>query len=130
MDRAPRRTRKLFKKAVLDLLQTTENLDLAEGGVVGLEQIGKSEGIRLYLDDGRTMVSKSVVIASGTFLNGLIHIGQETQPAGRIGDAPAPALEWRPGAQRDPSWSSENRHTATAAAKFDPLGRSGTAGGR
>ena len=81
--------RKLYKKAVLDLLQTTENLDLAEGGVVGLEQIGKAEGIRLYLDDGRTMVSKSVVIASGTFLNGLIHIGQETQPAGRIGDAPA-----------------------------------------
>jgi tRNA uridine 5-carboxymethylaminomethyl modification enzyme len=81
--------RKLYKKAVLGLLEGTENLSLAEGAVIGLEQIEASTELKLFLDDDRTLVARAVVIASGTFLNGMIHIGLEMTSAGRIGDAPA-----------------------------------------
>jgi tRNA uridine 5-carboxymethylaminomethyl modification enzyme len=81
--------RKLYKTAVGSLLQATENLDLAEGAAIGIEPIGVTGQINLHLEDGKTILAKAVVIASGTFLNGRIHIGPETRPSGRIGDAPA-----------------------------------------
>lgn len=81
--------RKLYKKAVLGLLEGNENLSLAEGAVIGLERIEHSAELKLFLDDDSTMVARSVVIASGTFLNGMIHIGRQMTSAGRINDAPA-----------------------------------------
>ncbi|NRA87502.1 MAG: tRNA uridine-5-carboxymethylaminomethyl(34) synthesis enzyme MnmG, partial [Rhizobiales bacterium] len=43
----------------------------------------------IVLDDGRSISTERVVLTTGTFLNGIIYIGQETRPAGRVGDAPA-----------------------------------------
>jgi tRNA uridine 5-carboxymethylaminomethyl modification enzyme len=80
--------RKLYKQAIQEFLQATPNLTMAEGGVEGFEFLNK-DGIRLFLSDGTCFEARAVVLSSGTFLNGMIHIGQESRPAGRIGDAPA-----------------------------------------
>src|SRR5262249_39033132 len=61
----------------------------------GQERIAKSEervvrGIKLR--DGRTVGAQAVIITTGTFLNGLIHCGEEQYPAGRSGEPPAVLL--------------------------------------
>jgi tRNA uridine 5-carboxymethylaminomethyl modification enzyme len=81
--------RKLFRQAVRDILWRTPNLTVQEGAVEGIERFLGSRDFRLYLRDRSTICSKAVVIASGTFLNGVIHVGEKIEPAGRIGDAPA-----------------------------------------
>ncbi len=87
--------RTLYKKAVLELLCQTNNLQIMEGSVEDLIIDGDSgsqrvSGIVMY--DGKTIRSQSVVLATGTFLNGLIHLGKKTWPAGRMGDKPSIGL--------------------------------------
>jgi tRNA uridine 5-carboxymethylaminomethyl modification enzyme len=81
--------RKLYKKAVRRLLAETENLTCTEASVIGLTPKGANGEMYLTLADGRLVQCKAAVLSSGTFLNGVIHIGPEQQAAGRIGDAPA-----------------------------------------
>ena len=79
--------RRLYKQAMQDLLRSTPNLSIIEGGVVGFNFGEKST--RLDFQDFSSVEARAVVLASGTFLNGVVHIGAGAQPAGRIGDAPA-----------------------------------------
>jgi tRNA uridine 5-carboxymethylaminomethyl modification enzyme len=80
--------RKLYRLA---MQAEFADFDVCEGAASGLViESGKICG--LTLEDGRTLRSISVVITTGTFLNGLIHIGEKTIPAGRIGEAPARGL--------------------------------------
>lgn len=52
--------------------------------------LGDSGGVRgLELEDGRTVGCRSLVITTGTFLNGLVHIGPDQRPAGRAGEPPS-----------------------------------------
>jgi tRNA uridine 5-carboxymethylaminomethyl modification enzyme len=81
--------RKLFREAVQTILSSTPNLTLREGSVEGLARVIGSRDFQLYLRDGSNVWCKAVVVASGTFLNGVIHIGERIEAAGRIGDAPA-----------------------------------------
>jgi tRNA uridine 5-carboxymethylaminomethyl modification enzyme len=81
--------RKLFRVAVREILMRTPNLTLREGSVEGLVRLTEAADFQLHLADGSVLWSRSVVIASGTFLNGVIHIGERIEAAGRIGDAPA-----------------------------------------
>ncbi|MCI4679936.1 tRNA uridine-5-carboxymethylaminomethyl(34) synthesis enzyme MnmG [Rhodoblastus acidophilus] len=81
--------RKLFREAVRGILSRTENLHLLEGSVEGLERSPGSRDFRLHLREGSIICTKAIVVASGTFLNGAIHIGQHIEAAGRMGDAPA-----------------------------------------
>ena len=68
----------------------------AEGtsGDDGLERFGakrkRATGIKLR--DGRTVGAQAVIITTGTFLNGLIHCGEQTYPAGRSGEPPSQLL--------------------------------------
>jgi tRNA uridine 5-carboxymethylaminomethyl modification enzyme len=62
-------------------------------GMKDLERFGakrQAKGIRLR--DGRTVGAQAVIITTGTFLNGLIHCGEQTYPAGRSGEPPAQLL--------------------------------------
>ena len=83
--------RKLYKAAIQDLLQATPNLDIIEGEVDDLLMEGaKLAGV--VLKDGRTAGSAAVVLTTGTFLRGLIHIGDRKIPAGRMHEDPALGL--------------------------------------
>jgi tRNA uridine 5-carboxymethylaminomethyl modification enzyme len=80
--------RKLYREFSQQLLSTIQNLSLVEGMVREIIAIdGKFE--RVILMDGRTITSSACVMASGTFLNGLIHIGDKQTPAGRVGESPS-----------------------------------------
>ena len=84
--------RKLYRQAMQAAIGQMSTLEVIEGGIVDLlvEAIGR--GVRVtgvVLADGRSYNSRSVVLTTGTFLNGLIHIGETRQPAGRVGEAPS-----------------------------------------
>lgn len=83
--------RKLYRLAVQELLGTIPNLEIIEAGVCGLiRDSSEIKGVRL--SDGREYACGAVVLTTGTFLNGLIHIGDRKIPAGRAGESPALGL--------------------------------------
>lgn len=86
--------RKLYREAVQDILAHQENLTIMEGAVHDLKiaESGDNRVIGIITEDGREYDAGAVVLTTGTFLRGLIHIGEKTTPAGRIGDAPALGL--------------------------------------
>lgn len=86
--------RKLYAAAVQDILSEYATLEIIEGGAVDLiVQDGICSGV--VLADGQQLTAASVVLTTGTFLNGLIHIGEVKIPAGRVGEAPALGLSDR-----------------------------------
>jgi len=78
--------RKLYRNAMQALLRSDENLDLmaAEVDDLVLDREGSVCGVVLV--DGRTLTGGRVILTTGTFLRGLIHIGEKKIPAGRVGD--------------------------------------------
>jgi tRNA uridine 5-carboxymethylaminomethyl modification enzyme len=83
--------RKLYRSAVQALLAGQDGLEIVEGE--GNDLLLKNGVIHaVQLADGRSIRTGSVVLTTGTFLNGLIHIGEVKIPAGRIGDAPSVGL--------------------------------------
>lgn len=83
--------RKLYKLAIQELISEQENLSIIEGGAHDiLIEEGRITGV--VLSDGREISAAAVVITTGTFLNGLIHIGEKQFPAGRMGEKPALGL--------------------------------------
>ncbi len=87
--------RKLYRLAMQETLANQANLDIREGGVEDLllEGEGSSQHIGgVILADGSSVRSTRVVLTTGTFLRGLIHIGEQKIPAGRAGEAPALGL--------------------------------------
>jgi tRNA uridine 5-carboxymethylaminomethyl modification enzyme len=83
--------RKLYREAVQRLLAETEGLEIVEGGVEDLVVRGdRVAGV--VLQDGRELSAGAVVVTTGTFLRGLIHRGETTEPAGRVGEPPALGL--------------------------------------
>ena len=61
-------------------------------GVAGAIVVRRNAVQGLRMVDGRSFECRALVITAGTFLNGLIHIGPEQYPAGRIGEPPSTAL--------------------------------------
>ena len=84
--------RKLYRQAVAELLGQTPGLDIVEGAVEDLAVDGHGHVAGLRLGDGRGIAAGRVVLTTGTFLGGLIHIGAEHIPAGRVGEAPSNGL--------------------------------------
>lgn len=83
--------RKLYAAAMQTAIQAISNLAVIEGEADALLwQNGRVTGIRL--GDGREFAAAAVVITTGTFLRGLIHLGEQSWPAGRIDEAPAMGL--------------------------------------
>ena len=83
--------RKLYRQAVQDLLAAQSNLDIVAGEVFDLEvEAGRVAGV--ILADGRRFATGTVVLTTGTFLRGLIHIGEKRIPAGRVDEAPSLGL--------------------------------------
>jgi tRNA uridine 5-carboxymethylaminomethyl modification enzyme len=82
--------RKLYAAAMQRAIRETANLTVIEGEVDDLLGEGCVTGVRLM--DGREFGANAVVLTTGTFLRGLIHIGERQIPAGRAGEAPAAGL--------------------------------------
>ncbi len=83
--------RKLYRNAMQAILRDYPNLTIVEGGAQDLlVQNNRVQGV--VLGDGRTLTAGAVVLTTGTFLNGLIHLGEERTPAGRYGEPPALGL--------------------------------------
>jgi tRNA uridine 5-carboxymethylaminomethyl modification enzyme len=81
--------RKLYRQAVQDLLAETENLTIQAGAAEHLLLGDDLSCQGVMTADGRRLIAGAVVLTTGTFLNGLIHLGEEQWPAGRIDEAPA-----------------------------------------
>src|SRR6187431_1719322 len=83
--------RQLYAAAMQTEIQETDNLSVIEGEADELiVSNGRVTGIRL--GEGRELSAGAVVITTGTFLRGLIHLGEKNWPAGRVGEAPAMGL--------------------------------------
>ncbi|THD46709.1 MAG: tRNA uridine-5-carboxymethylaminomethyl(34) synthesis enzyme MnmG [Bradyrhizobium sp.] len=83
--------RKLYAAAMQAAIIETANLTVLEGEADELIVAnGRITGIRLA--GGRELSAGAVVITTGTFLRGLIHLGERNWPAGRVGEAPAMGL--------------------------------------
>jgi tRNA uridine 5-carboxymethylaminomethyl modification enzyme len=84
--------RKLYRRAMAELLAETERLDIVEGAVEDLVLDVRGGVAGLRLGDAREIAAGRVVLTTGTFLGGLIHIGAEKIAAGRAGEAPSLGL--------------------------------------
>ncbi len=83
--------RKLYRLAMQQEIDSTDGLDVIEGDAFDLTlQDGRVTGVTLA--DGRTISAGAVVLTTGTFLRGLIHIGDRKIPAGRVGEDPSLGL--------------------------------------
>jgi tRNA uridine 5-carboxymethylaminomethyl modification enzyme len=83
--------RKLYAQAMQRAIDSQANLSVVEGEADALlMRDGRVVGLKLA--DGRSIGAGAVVITTGTFLNGLIHIGDRQMPAGRMGEQPARGL--------------------------------------
>ncbi|MEY9180685.1 tRNA uridine-5-carboxymethylaminomethyl(34) synthesis enzyme MnmG [Bradyrhizobium sp. USDA 313] len=83
--------RKLYAAAMQTAIRETGGLSVIEGEADELIVAeGRVTGLRLA--DGRELRAGAVVVTTGTFLRGLIHLGEKSWPAGRVGEAPAMGL--------------------------------------
>ena len=86
--------RKLYRQAIQAFLAEQENLTILEGVVADIE-INRGRVSGILTENGEMIKSDAVVLTTGTFLGGLIHLGSERTPAGRVGEAPSLALAKR-----------------------------------
>ena len=83
--------RKLYRRAMQALVGETPNLTVVEGEAARIaSDAGAVRDVELV--DGRTIACRAIVLTTGTFLRGMIHLGDQRTPAGRFGDPPSVSL--------------------------------------
>lgn len=86
--------RKIYRRSMLDETEKRENLDIIEGEVTDFAMQGdRVSGV--FLQDGSKISAHAVILTTGTFLRGVIHIGDVSRPGGRMGDKPSVRLAER-----------------------------------
>ncbi|MFL1780616.1 tRNA uridine-5-carboxymethylaminomethyl(34) synthesis enzyme MnmG [Candidatus Hepatincolaceae symbiont of Richtersius coronifer] len=88
---ADRKLYKKFSNEILAQYKEKYGLNIIQGMVDNL-LLNQGKVSAILLEDGRILNTKTVILTTGTFLNGVIHIGNVNYPAGRYGDRPAVAL--------------------------------------
>ncbi len=83
--------RNLYRAAIRDILEHQENLEIFQQTVVDFE-ISDQRVTAVKTKMGLTFETKTVVLTVGTFLGGIIHIGESKEQGGRAGDPPSIAL--------------------------------------
>jgi tRNA uridine 5-carboxymethylaminomethyl modification enzyme len=86
--------RKLYRNAMQKALKSIDNLTIIEAEI-GDILVERGHVYGVVASDGREFYASHVVLTTGTFLRGLIHIGDKSFPAGRMGEKPAQALSKR-----------------------------------
>ncbi|SMC56400.1 tRNA uridine 5-carboxymethylaminomethyl modification enzyme [Primorskyibacter flagellatus] len=86
--------RKVYRLAMLQEMELAENLQIIEGEATDfIMRSGEVRGV--ILEDGSKLSAAAVVLTTGTFLRGVIHIGDISHPGGRMGDKPSVRLAER-----------------------------------
>ncbi len=83
--------RQAYLERMLSVLDREPNLAQIEAEVTGVAR-ARGRAIGVELSGGGSLEASAVVLTPGTFLNGIIHVGDESWPAGRIGEGPSTAL--------------------------------------
>ena len=86
--------RNLYRAAVQDILFDLPGLTVIEGEVADLT-VADGRVFGVVLADGSAVPGRAVVLTTGTFLRGIIHIGDQHTPGGRMGDKPSERLAER-----------------------------------
>lgn len=84
--------RALYRQAMHGLLAAQENLTLRAAEVADLKRDAAGRCVGVRTADGAEIAAAAVVLTTGTFLRGMIHLGEESWPAGRVGEAPTLGL--------------------------------------
>jgi tRNA uridine 5-carboxymethylaminomethyl modification enzyme len=84
--------RKLYRAAIQSLLNEQRNLTVRAGSAESLLKSTDGAVAGIVTGEGEVIRAARIVLTTGTFLRGLIHIGAEKVPAGRVGEAPAQGL--------------------------------------
>jgi tRNA uridine 5-carboxymethylaminomethyl modification enzyme len=84
--------RKLYRAAVRGFLEAQPGLTMLAATAEGIETAADGGIAAVLTGDGRRIACGALVVTTGTFLRGEIHIGDRRIPAGRVGDAPAVGL--------------------------------------
>jgi tRNA uridine 5-carboxymethylaminomethyl modification enzyme len=94
--------KKLYRVRMRQVLESEPNLRIKQAEVIDLvledlpaaagERAARRRVLGIRLRDGRIVEAGAVIVTTGTFLNGLIHCGEQTYPAGRSGEASAVML--------------------------------------
>ena len=87
--------RAIYRAEMLKATKQQENLDIVEGEVVDFLFSDEKHVSGVVLAGGAEIHASAVILTSGTFLNGIIHIGDVSRPGGRIGDRPSVKLAER-----------------------------------
>jgi len=86
--------RKIYRETMLSFTEAQDGLEIIEGEAVDFVfEDGHARGV--LLDGGREISSAAVILTTGTFLRGVIHIGDVSRPGGRMGDKPSVKLAER-----------------------------------
>ena len=86
--------RKAYRNAIQAMMRSLDGLEVIEGEVADLiTEATRVAGV--VLTGGERIAAKVVILTTGTFLRGIIHIGDEQHAAGRMGDRPSEALAQR-----------------------------------
>ena len=83
--------RALYRKHMQAAIAAIDGLAVIEGEAADIT-LGRAGVEAVRLADGRRIATQAVVLTTGTFLNGLIHLGEKSWPAGRMDDPPSKAL--------------------------------------
>ena len=86
--------RGIYRREMLKRTESQENLDIIEGEATDFLMQGQRV-CGVVLSDGSEIHSRSVILTTGTFLRGVIHIGDVSKPGGRMGDRPSVKLAER-----------------------------------
>ncbi len=84
--------RKLYRQAVQNLLAAQNGLEIRAAAVEDLQLNAAGAVAGVVLADGSLVTAGRVVLTTGTFLRGVIHLGERQIPAGRVGEAPSLGL--------------------------------------
>ena len=86
--------RKVYREAMLAEMMAQPNLEIIEGEAADFIMEGAAVS-GIVLSDGSEIKGRSVILTTGTFLRGVIHIGDVSKPGGRMGDKPSVKLAER-----------------------------------
>ena len=84
--------RKIYREAMQKAIASQRGLTVLSGTVASFVAENKGSIKGVYLESGETILAKAIILTTGTFLNGIIHMGDKTIAAGRVGEPPSVSL--------------------------------------